>query len=69
MSSFAGGNAIVGMPALRAERCDDSVVRLMLILGSLNGGTGAARALQESPLAEREGGNVRQRHQAQPGRR
>jgi len=49
-SSFAGGNVIVGMPAPRAERCDGSVVRLMLILGTLTGGTGAARALQESPL-------------------
>jgi len=48
-SSFAGGNVIVGMPAPRAERCDGSVVRLMLILGTLTGGTGAARAL-ESPL-------------------
>jgi hypothetical protein len=41
------------MPAPRAARCDGSVVltvvRLKLILGTLTGGTGAARAL-ESPL-------------------
>jgi hypothetical protein len=33
-SSFRGGNVIVGMPAPRAERCDGSIVRLMLILGT-----------------------------------